>query len=108
MSLGFFGSRKDPGGLLYVLSSTCEPGCLCPHLNNVVSSSILPWDIAWILLRIELDLLAIYDEVVAIDLDLPFELTVHSIILQHVRLARVVSFNSSSRNIQLIPHNVAR
>lgn len=56
-------------------------------LNNVFSTSGTPWDVGWITLLVELDGLAVDNELVGVvGGDLTLEVTVGGVILQHVDL----------------------
>ena len=56
------------------------------RLYNVVGSRVLPGDITRVLFHVEFDGLSINDQIVTIDLDLAFELTMLSIVLEHIGL----------------------
>jgi hypothetical protein len=55
-------------------------------LDDVVGTSLGPWDGGWVPLGVETDGLAVDDQVLTIDLDVTLELAVGGIILEHVCL----------------------
>lgn len=69
VSLGLVGGGEDTGGL-----------------DNVVGASLAPLDVGRVTLGVEADLLAVHNEVLAIDIDVALEDTVGGIILEHVGL----------------------
>ena len=69
-------------GLLCGSEDTCR-------LNDVVCTSVRPWDLSWIFLHVELDLLAIDDQGIGLDFNRTLELAVLRIIFQHVCLCDV-------------------
>lgn len=69
---GLFGGGEDTSGL-----------------DNVVGAGLRPGDAGWVALGVEADLLAIDHKVAALDLDFTLELTVLTVILEHVGLGRL-------------------
>lgn len=69
VGLGLLGGGEDTGGL-----------------DDVVGTSLGPWDAGGVTLGVELDGLAVDDEVGAGDLDLTLELAVGGVVLEHVCL----------------------
>jgi len=49
-------------------------------LTNVVGASLGPLDVGWVALLVELDALAVDDQVAALDLDITLELTVGGVV----------------------------
>jgi len=74
VSLGLLGGGEDTG-----------------RLDNVVCTSLAPWDLGWVLLGVELDSLAIDLQSILESLDRTLELSVGGIVLEHV--GSVVGFN---------------
>lgn len=56
------------------------------RLDNVICSSVLPWNIRRVLFRVESDRLAVDNKVITLYLDFAFELTMLRIVLEHVCL----------------------
>lgn len=69
VSRGLLGGGEDTGGL-----------------DDVVGTSLGPWDGGWVSLGVEADGLAVDDQVLTLDLDVTLELAVGGIVLEHVRL----------------------
>ena len=69
VSRGLLGGGENTGGL-----------------DDVVGTSLGPWDVGWVALGVELDGLAVDDEVLALNLDVTLELSVGGIVLEHVCL----------------------
>lgn len=67
-------------------------------LDNVVGSSLGPWDLGGISLHVELDLLAIDDQGVFANLNCAFELSVCAVILEHVCLSPVNMCHSDDQD----------
>jgi hypothetical protein len=56
------------------------------RLHDVVCAGLAPWDVCWVALRVELDLLAIDLQSILEGLDLTLEETVSRVVLQHISL----------------------
>lgn len=78
VSRGLLGGGEDTGGL-----------------NDVVGTSLGPWDGSGVPLGVEADGLAVDDQVLTVDLDVTLELAVGGIILEHVCLEAAKLVKSS-------------
>lgn len=56
------------------------------RLDNIVGSSIFPWDVGRVSLGIELDRLSVHNQIVPLDFDFSIEFAMLGIIFKHVCL----------------------
>lgn len=72
------------GTTVNVLLGTLQGGEDTGGLNDVVDTSLTPWDLSWVSLAKDGDLLAVNDQLVVLRGDLTGVLTVGGVVLEHV------------------------
>ena len=76
--LGLVGGGEDAGGF-----------------DDVLGAGLAPWDVGWVLLHVEADLLAVHDEVLAVDFDVALEDAVLGVVSEHVRLDTAIGVSGA-------------